>query len=384
MSALLLSPRAQMLSASLGLALILVCAIFGIFFPTTFFEGYLTAFIFWVEIAVGCMALLFLQYLTGGLWGACITRLLEAGMMTLPWCGVLFLPLLFGLSDLFPWVHPAGEELQRLVHSKEAYLNVPFYIVRFCIYFMVLSALAVWFRRLSLRRDANDPEAFATMQTWSGPCLIVLTLLMNFASIDWVMSLKPEWYSSMLVVEFVGEQAVVTMAWCILILRILSSIEPLRSALTVKVVHDLANLLLGFTCFWTYVTFMEYIITWTGNLPHQVSWFSDRSSAGWKIFAVILVLVHFGIPLSFLIFTSVSKNLVRLARVAALMLVAHFLQVVWWVEPAFGHRFHVAWTSLVLIVALGALWLAAFARNLAGAPLLVDAPEQPEKQVAVA
>jgi hypothetical protein len=384
MNTLLLSSRSQRLSAGLGLGLIVICAVFGFFFPTTFFEGYLTAFIFWVEIALGCMALLFLQYLTGGLWGACITRLLEAGMMTLPWCGVLFLPLFLGLSHIFPWVHPVGEELQRLVRAKDAYLNVPFYVVRFFIYFVVLGALAAWFRRLSLRRDANDPGALATMQTWSGPCLIVFTLLMNFASIDWVMSLKPEWYSSMLVVEFVGEQAVVTMAWCILILRFLSSVEPLRSALTVKVVHDIANLLLGFTCFWTYVTFMEYIITWTGNLPHQVSWFSDRSSTGWKIFAVVLVLVHFGIPLFCLIFTFISKNLERLSRVAALMIAAHFLQVVWWIEPAFGHQFHIGWMSPVLIVGLGALWLTSFARNLAAAPLLVDSSPQPDKRVLTA
>jgi hypothetical protein len=368
-----------MLSAGLGLGLVVICAIAGLFFPATFFEGYLTAFVFWVEIALGCMALLFLQYLTGGLWGASITRLLEAGMMTLPLCGLLFLPLFLGLPYLFPWVHPVGQELQQLVRAKEAYLNVPFYAIRFCVYFLVLSALTVWFRRLSLRREANDPDAFATMQTWSGPCLIVFTLLMNFATIDWVMSLKPEWYSSMLVVEFIGEQAVVTMAWCILILRLLSSIEPLRSALTVKVVHDIANLLLGFTCFWTYVTFMEYIITWTGNLPHEVSWFSDRSSTGWKIFAVVLVLVHFGVPLFCLIFTAISKNLVRLARVAGLMILAHFLQVVWWIQPAFGTHFHIAWTSVVLIPGLGALWTAAFARNLAAAPLMVEAPPQPGK-----
>ncbi len=380
MSTLFLSSRSRTFSAAVGLGLILFCALFGIFFPTSFFESYLAAFIFWVEIALGCMALLFLQYLTGGLWGACITRLLEAGMMTLPWCGFMFLPLFLGLPHLFPWVHPAGEELQRLVRAKEAYLNIPFYVVRFCLYFVVLTTLAVWFRRLSLRRDANDPEAFATMQTWSGPCLIVFTLLMNFASIDWVMSLKPEWYSSMLVVEFVGEQAVVTMAWCILILYLLSSVEPLRSALTVKVVHDLANLLLGFTCFWTYVTFMEYIITWTGNLPHQISWFSDRSSIGWKIFAVVLVLVHFGIPLFCLIFTFISKNLARLARVAALMIVAHFLQVVWWVEPAFRQPLYLAWMGPVLIVGLGALWLAVFFRNLAAAPLLIEVSPQPDKR----
>ncbi len=378
MSSLLLSPRARFLSAGFGLALILVCGLFGIFFPATFFEGYLTAFIFWVEIALGCMALLFLQYLTGGLWGACLTRLLEAGMMTLPWCAVLFLPLFLGMPYLYPWLHPVGEELQDLVRAKEAFLNVPFYIVRYVIYFAVLSAMARWFRRLSLAREAGDPEAMAKMQTWSGPSLIVFTLLMNFACIDWVMSLKPEWYSSMLVVEFVGEQAVVTMAWCILALRILSSIEPLRSALTVKVVHDVANLLLGFTCFWTYATFMEYIITWTGNLPHEVSWFSDRSSAGWKAFAVMLVLVHFGIPLFCLIFTAISKNLGRLARVAALLIVAHFLQAIWWVQPAFGTHFHIAWTSLVLIPGLGAIWVAAFARNLAAAPLLVEASPQSE------
>jgi hypothetical protein len=139
----------------------------------------------------------------------------------------------------------------------------------------------------------------------------------------------------------------------------------------VKIVHDLGNLLLGFTCFWTYVTFMEYIIIWTGNLPHEVGWFSDRSSAGWKYFAVFLVFVHFVIPLFCLIMTSISKNLVRLARVAALMILAHFAQVVWWIEPAFGKQFHIAWTSIVLIVALGAIWFANYARNLATAPLVL-------------
>jgi hypothetical protein len=380
MRTLFFSPRSQLLCAALGLALLLICAIAGLFAPSAFFEGYLTAFVFWIEIALGCMALLFLQYLTGGLWGACITRLLEAGMMTLPWCAALFLPLFLGLPYLFPWIHPVGAELQHLVTDKAAYLNVPFYVVRYVIYFLVFSVLAFWFRRLSLQRETGGLQALATMQKWSGPCLIVFVLLMNFACIDWVMSLNPEWYSSMLVVEFIAEQAVVTIAWCIVVLRLLSSVEPLRGALTVKVVHDLGNLLLGFTCFWTYVTFMEYIITWTGNLPHEVSWFSDRSSAGWKIFAAILVVVHFGIPLFCLIFTSISRNLVRLARVAVLMIVAHFLQIVWWIEPAFGSEFHVAWTSLVLIVALGALWFSAFARNLSSALLLVDAREQPEKE----
>jgi len=355
----------------LGAVLLAICSVFGFFFPALFFEGYLTAFVFWVGIPLGCLALLLIQYLTGGRWGLAITRLLEAGMMTLPLCAVLFLPVLAGMSYLFPWTHPLNGDVGKLVHQKEAYLNVPFYLIRYVLYFLILGALAGWFRRLSLHRDEAESSSLETMQQWSGPSLIVFVLLMNFACIDWVMSLNPEWYSSMFVVEFIAEQGVVAMAWSILILRYLADLEPLRGVLTVKIVHDLGNLLLAFTCFWTYVTFMEYIIIWTGNLPHDVVWFSDRSSTGWEFFAVFLVFVHFVIPLFCLILTSVSRNLARLARVAALMIVAHFAQVVWWIEPAFGKHFHIAWTSIVLIVAVGAIWFAEYARNLAAAPLVL-------------
>jgi hypothetical protein len=275
------------------------------------------------------------------------------------------------MSYLFPWTDAQNGEIGKLVHNKEAYLNTPFYLIRYILYFLILGALAAWFRRLSLRRDEPESSSLETMQRWSGPSLIVFVLLMNFACIDWVMSLNPEWYSSMFVVEFVAEQGVVALAWSILILRCLAHLEALKGVLTVKIVHDLGNLLLGFTCFWTYVTFMEYIIIWTGNLPHDVGWFSDRSSTGWESFAVFLIFSHFVLPLFCLILTSISKNLVRLARVAVLLILAHFVQVVWWIEPAFGRHFHIGWLSIPLIVAVGAIWFSQYARNLAAAPLVL-------------
>jgi hypothetical protein len=367
-------------SAVIGVVLLLLCAATAWIAPRVFFDGYLNGFVFWVEIALGCLFLLLIQNLTGGRWGLVVTRLLEAGMGTLPLCAVLFLPVLAGMSWLYPWVHPVAGETGRLIHAKAAYLNVPFYVARAVVTFAILAAMAGWLRTLSLRR-ATDPAAVPTMQWWSGPLLIVFVLLMNFASIDWVMSLNPEWYSSMFVVAFVSEQSVVVVAWCLLILHFLNCLEPMRRVLTVKVVHDLGNLLLGFICFWTYVTFMEYIIIWTGDLPHDVVWFVDRSSPGWKIFAVVLILLHFVVPLFCLIFTAVSKSLERLARVAGLVLVAHFAQVTWWIEPAFGKSFHVAWTTPLLIVAIGGIWLAGFLRHLGTAPLLV--PELEPKKEAV-
>ena len=193
--------RVSQFGLVLGVVLLAVCSVFGFFFPALFFEGYLTAFVFWVSIPLGCLAILLIQYLTGGRWGLAITRLLEAGMMTVPLCAVLFLPILAGMSYLFPWTHSLNGDVGNLVHQKQAYLNIPFYLVRYALYFLILGALTGWFRRLSLRRDEPDSSSLATMQQWSGPCLIVFVLLMNFACIDWVMSLNPEWYSSMFVVE---------------------------------------------------------------------------------------------------------------------------------------------------------------------------------------
>jgi hypothetical protein len=379
MSALLLSPRTALKYGMAGLLLLVLCGVYGFFDPRRFFEGYLTAFLFWTQIALGSLGLLFIQYLTGGRWGMTVTRLLEAGAMTLPLCAVLFLPLFVGMPWIFPWIHPVGARLQHLVAEKALYLNVPFFVVRYLIYFGVLSAFVFWYRRLSLRRDEGDASARAAMGFWAGPLMIVFVLCTNFMAVDWVMALKPEWYSSMLTVNFAAEEGVVTMTWCILVLRALRNVEPIRSALNVKVVHDVGNLLLAFMLFWTYTTFSEYIITWTGDIPNTVSWFTDRSSLGWKWYAVFLVFVHFVIPMFCLILTVVSKNLDRLARVAGLMLLAHLAQVVWWVQPAFGLHVHIAWTSLVLVPALGAIWLAVFACNLRGAPLLPgDLPPVPE------
>ena len=364
------APSVQRIAGSGGLGLLLASGLYGCFYPATFFEGYLAAFVFWISITLGCLALLLLQSLAGGLWGMVISRFLEAGMMTLPLCALLFVPILLGMPYLFPWIHPANPEVAHLVHEKNVYLNVPFYLVRNVLYFLLLSALAVAMRGLSLRRDANDFVALSTISKISGPALIIFVLLMNFASIDWIMSLNPQWYSSMLVVEFCSEQTVVALAACILALRIFAGSEPLRSALCEKVVHDCGKLLLAFTCFWTYVTFSEYLITWTGNLPHEISWFSARSSAGWKWWAVLLVFVHFLIPMFCLIMTSISKNLRRLSLVAVLMIVAHFVQTVWWIEPAFGTHFHIAWTSPILILALGGIWLTGFIKALEAVPLL--------------
>ena len=145
---------------------------------------------------------------------------------------------------------------------------------------------------------------------------------------------------------------------------------PLGPALSEKVVHDLGKLLLASVAFWAYIAFGQYIIIWTGNLPYEISWFLDRSTPGWIAWAVLLIGLHFVIPLFCLIMTSITKNLDRLAKVAVVVLIAHFAEVVWWIEPGFSEHFHIAGTVPLLVVAIGGLWTAIYLCNLGGAPLL--------------
>jgi hypothetical protein len=298
------------------------------------------------------------------------SRLFEAGMMTIPFCALLFLPILFGLPCLYSWIHPATPELHQLMEDKAIYLNVPFYIIRNVLYFLVLGAMAFYLRRLGRQQDAGDASATARMTEISGPALVVFVLLMDAVVVDWVMSLRPEWYSSMLMVEFVSEQAVAALAWSILVLRVIADLPALRGVITEKIVHDLGKLQLASVAFWAYITFSEYLIVWTGNLPHEISWFLYRDTPGWIAWAVLLIALHFVVPLFCLIMTSVTRRLDRLAKVAALILVAHFVQVVWWIEPGFTGHFHINPLAPLLILALGGIWVAAYVRHLDRAPLL--------------
>ena len=363
--------RVQQASGWSGFAVLVLCVIYGFFDPPSFFAGYLAAFVFWVEIALGCLAMLLVQNLTGGLWGMVANRFFEAGAMTIPFCGLLFVPVFFGMPHLYPWVHPATPELRRLAEEKSAFLNVPFFVVRNILYFVLIGGAAVYLRRLGRRRDAGDASIPARLTAVSGPALVVFVLLMNCASIDWIMSLRLEWYSTMLVVEMVTEQGVAALACAIVLLHWFAGVPPLREALSEKVVHDLGKLLLASISFWAYVTFSEYLIVWTGNLPHEISWFLDRSSPGWIAWAALLIVIHFVVPLACLIMTSVTRHLNRLVKVAWLILAAHFVQTVWWIEPGF-HRdhFHIHGLTPVLIIALGGLWLAVYLCQLNRAPLL--------------
>ncbi len=175
--------------ALLGLALAL-----AFFFPALFFRAYLVAFVFWLGIGLGCLAMLMLHHLSGGVWGAVLLRILEAGTRTLPWLTLIGLPLYLSIPTLFVWARPEAQADPLLQH-KALYLNLPFFIARTILYFIIWNGMALWFDRRSRERDANPtPRNQDRLRRAGALGLVIFGLTVTFAAIDWIMSLEPDWY----------------------------------------------------------------------------------------------------------------------------------------------------------------------------------------------
>ncbi|MBI4565810.1 MAG: hypothetical protein HY716_14065 [Planctomycetes bacterium] len=335
----------------------------------TFLRSWLVAFLFWFGIAAGCMGVLMIHHLTGGKWGQGIRRILEAGAGTLPLLGLTFLPLLAGLSEIYPWARPEAAENELLRH-KSPYLNPPFFALRAVAFFSVWIALAVLLNRWS-RRQNGDPAATSLLRRLSGPGLIFLGLTLTFASIDWVMSLEPQWISTAYGAVFIAGQMLSAFAFAAAAAGVLSEYEPLSGALTPARIHDLGNLLLAFILLWAYLSFAQFLIIWSGNLPEESPWYLERAAGGWGVLAVVLVVLHFALPFFLLLSVDVKRNARRLGALAAALLVARFLDLYWLTAPPFstsGLGPHVLASPAV--AAIGGFWLAVFLKRLRSAPLL--------------
>jgi hypothetical protein len=364
--------RIQSLALYAGIAGVVVTALAFLIDPDYFFRAWLVGWVYWVGVALGCLALSLLHHLTHGDWGIVLRRVMEAATRTLPWMLLLFFPLVFGLKELYIWARPEDVQAHELLQAKEPFLNVPFFLIRQVLYFAVWVAAAWLISRMSARQDrGEDPGITRRMQLFAGPSLAGYCLAVTFASVDWLMSLQPEWYSTIYGVYLMGSQALTALAFLITFGLWLSRREPLDRVLHPRLFHDYGKLFFAFVMLWAYFSFSQYLIIWSGNLPEEASFYLERFKHGWGAVALALVVFHFALPFVFLLSRDLKRNARRLVWIAGLMLVMRWVDLLWQVEPAF-HKQNPAmyWVYLAAPVGIGGLWLFFFLRELRKAPLL--------------
>jgi hypothetical protein len=372
--------RYQRRALGIGAVGLVLCAVAWALQPAAFFRSYLWAFNFFLGIALGCLVLVMLQFLTGGAWGLVLRRVLEAASRTLPVLAVLFLPLVIGfflpaeggLRAVYIWADPAVVSQDHTLQHKVPYLNVGFFLVRAAFYFGVWLAVMYLVNRWSVdedRPDAGDPRHLRKL---SSAGLMLYGLTITFASIDWVMSLEPRWYSSIFGALFGVGQVLSALAFSIVALVLLANRPPLAAVVGRPILRDLGNLMLAFVMIWAYLSFSQFLLIWAGNLPTEIPFYLRRFQGGWQWVGLGLVLFHFALPFVLLLSFELKRHGSRLLAVAALVLAMRAVDLFWQIIPAQpgpeGHGAFgladwagiasVAWTSLAAVVGIGGVWLA--------------------------
>jgi hypothetical protein len=365
-----------------GAAGLLATAAGGLAAPDQFFRSYLFGFLFWVGVGVGCQSILMIHHQSGGMWGLAIRRILEAGARVLIVSALAFLPLIFGIGRLYEWARPEAVAASATLQGKQAYLNVPFFLVRAAFYFAVWGALAHLLVRWSSRLDAGgDYERTSRrLRSLSGGGLLLMGLTITFASVDWAMSLDPHWFSTVYGILFMVGMALSALALVIVVVAWLGREKPLADVVSKETVHDLGKLLLAFVMLWAYISVSQFLIIWSGNLPEEIPWYLRRLGGGWQYLALALVLFHFALPFLLLLSRELKRNARALGLLAGALLAVRLLDLYWLVAPDLrghgGHGIAVHWMDLTAALGLGGLWVAAFVDNLRRRPLVpVGEPE---------
>jgi hypothetical protein len=324
----------------------------------------------WVGVALGSMVLLMIHHLAGGGWGFVIRRLAESAARTLPYLAILFLPLVAGMGQLYPWSHEEEVLSNELLRHKSPYLNVPFFLLRTAFYFAVWIALAALLSRWSREQDQGKRAFVNRLQAASGLGLLLYGLTGTFAGVDWLMSLEPEWFSMVYGLLFIVGQIVGALAFAILALSWLASRPPLSLVVSPGHFHDLGNLLLAFVMLWAYLGFSQYLIIWSANLPEETPWILNRTKGGWQWVGLGLVVTHFAVPFALLLQRSFKRRAEVLVWIAGAILVMRVVDLLWLIAPAFSPSFALNVLDLAAPIGVGGIWIFLFTRELRARPLL--------------
>jgi hypothetical protein len=358
-----------------------VASIVGAFLaPDSFYSAYLTGFMFWLGLSLGCMAILMLHHLVGGAWSIVIRRILESGMMTLPMMAVLFLPILFHLPRLYFWARPEvlsdPKTDPKIIEIAQSYLDFNGIAMRYIIYFVIWIGMAYFLNRWSTEQDTIAGQSTLRFRALSSIGLVIYSLTISFAVIDWVMSLQARWISTIYGLIFIAGEALSALCFCVVIETILSKRKPMSEYLNETEVHDHGKLILAFVMVWTYFNFSQWLIIWAGNLPEEIPWYMRRLNGGWEYVGLFLVIFQFAVPFALLLSRQLKREARTLVRLASWIIIMRIIDVYWHVEPALHPTFHLSWLHFTVIAGIGGLWMAYFFHNLRSRPLLpINAPQ---------
>jgi hypothetical protein len=348
--------------------------------PEQFFRSWLFAFLFWLGLTTGSLAWLMVHHTTGGGWGFVVRRPLEAATRLLPFMLVVFVPILvpmlLGQGTLYPWADPTHIKGDEVIEHKQAWLNVPGFVIRAAIYFAIWIGLAFVFNKWSRDLDNKPDQREKIVHRFAllgPPGLILYVLTLTGAAVDWVMSQDPHWYSSLYGGLFVIGQGLATLSFLNVMIGVLSKDNDLLKWVPRKYIGDLGNLNMAFTLLWAYFNYSQWLIMYAANISEETVWFLQRMRNGWQYLAGALILVQFLLPfLTLAIGTDIKRTPSRLKWVAGIILFMRAVDLFWFSQPT--HRTHLGihWIDIAAFAGIGGIWMWMWTKELSKAKTWVQ------------
>jgi hypothetical protein len=344
--------------------------------------------------SVGGLALLMVQYCSGGKYGLLLRRPLEAMSRTLPLVFIYWCVTAVFMKKLYLWAQfstagdtaaalKAGKITEMQAHCldfKRPMLNPATFI------YIGLLCFAIWafytwrLNSMARRRDAdspaNTPFWIKKFENFSGPGIVVYAVTITAASICWVMSMDVTWFSTVYGLLYLVEQGFQVLAFGIIVALALSKAEPFRTLLRQTEQHDLGKLTFAFVMLNIYLSFGQFLIIWSGNLPNEINWYLDRIRGHWGIIITLDFIFHWLVPFTMLLSRDIKRNKKRLTRVCQIMIFSVAFNQFWLIEPNFkdaARNLHLSWGILEYVavpIAMTAFWVAFFCTRLKTRPLV--------------
>ncbi len=353
-----------------------------------FLRSWLFSFMFWLGLTTGSLVLLMLQYTSGGNWGRLGRRIWEAAAGNWWLMALFWLPIAIGMKRLYVWARiwdDPSKSAQLLAHygadKIHYYLNVPGFWIRGVLYFAGWAILYYFLKRWSIREEAGTttPSQFVFIQNLSGFGIVFYGLTITFASIDWTMSLYPEWWSTVWGMLFMVGQVLTTFCFTIWLFTRLSAIEPVSRIFKIDYLHDFGKLMFAFVVLWAYLSFSQWLIIWSGNMLSEIRWYLMRLQNGWQYFGTILIFVHFVFPFALLLSRNNKRSRTRIVFISFLVLFMRLVDLFWQTAPNFYpgtsaglNNFHLLDAAMYVVcpIAMGGIWLFFFYLRLGKRPLM--------------
>jgi hypothetical protein len=325
--------------------------------PQQFSFSYLTAFIFWLTLGLGGFFFTMIHHLTGAVWSLVLRRISETAMALMPVMALLFLPVVTGLlqDQIYVW----SSQSDAIIEVKSGYLNIPFFLIRSALYFLIWIILGRWLYNTSLQQDDRfDAARLTRMRRISGPGMALFALSITFAAFDWIMSLDPHWYSTIFGLYIFSGSLLAIYTFLILFTSFLRHQHVLTDTIHVEHYHDLGKFLFGFTIFWGYIAFSQYFLIWYANIPEETIWYRHRWEGSWKILTMTLVFGHFLLPFIALMPRFVKRSIKLLRSIAIWILAMHYIDLYWIIMPNLHHHgLHYSWMDVTSLIGIGGIFL---------------------------